>query len=489
MQCRKLTCVFLFLASTIGVVEARAKVTEDANGSLKTITTIGDALNSPDHHPVHVLYIHGIGQTSAGNSALLRNSICTRLRLCAAGDWKNAGVEFADKGEFSPSVQPPTLQYLGEPVWRNEAEWQAAAPFVVHWVVHLRKFPAPLVLDEINWWPLTLSLKCRQLLAPEARLAGPNRDLLALCSQPARQSPDGSGRFYPWITAGEAAKLDAMRPHAVLLNRTLKQSLIDWELEDIILATGPMSGILRDGVRQLMAKSAAFDPRAADFGSAASGAQDKYDWRLHLNGDKVLDQEFIGVAHSLGSYLLFNALSVNSPGAAPGQTGRSEETLRLAAEQDAVRYIFERTSQVYCFANQLAPLEVTNLENGPPAATGGFTSRGLAPPPEISTAPAANLQSLVNLWQRLQNSFQATLHPDSPGARRSVQLVAFSDPSDLLTFRVPRIGNVEVVNVYVKVAPHWLGLVESPYAAHDDYAENEEVLRLMFETPAHRGGQ
>lgn len=487
MLCRRLTCLFLILAAAGGTVEARAKVIEDANGSLKTITTIGDALNSPDHHPVHVLYIHGIGQAGAGDSALLRNSICSRLRLCAAGDWKNAGVEFADKGEFSPGVKPPTLAYLGEPVWHNEEEWQAAAPFVVHWVVHLKKYPAPLVVDEINWWPLTLSLKCRNIQAPEARLAGPDRDLLAVCSQPARQNPEGLGRSYAWISADEAARLDAMRSHAVLVNRTLKQTVIDWQLIDVILTTGPMSGILRDGVRQLMAKSAAFDPYAAD--KTADAAAERYDWRSQLKSDKVLDQEFIGVGHSLGSYLLFNALSVDGSGAAAGQAAESsQEAVRLTAEQDAVRYIFERTSQVYCFANQLAPLEVTNLEFEPQPGAGGFTSRGLAPAPEISTAPAANFRSLVNQWQQLETSFQAAVHPDNPSARQTVQLVAFSDPSDLLTFRVPRIGNVDVVNLYVQVARHWFGLIESPDAAHDDYAENKGVLRVMFETSKHGGG-
>ena len=64
MECRKLTWVFLFLAATGGAAASRAEVIEDASGSPKTITSIGDALNALDHHPVHVLYIHGIGQMS-----------------------------------------------------------------------------------------------------------------------------------------------------------------------------------------------------------------------------------------------------------------------------------------------------------------------------------------------------------------------------------------------------------------------------------------
>jgi len=471
---RTIRVVFILFGISWGI-RAQAKTVADPDDALNSLASIGDSLNAPDHHPVHILYVPGIGQVSAGGSALLRNSICTRLRLCAASDWKNAGVEFADKGEFSPDVQPPTLEYLGAPVWRNEQEWQAAAPFVVHWVVHLRNHPSPLVLDEINWWPLMLSIKCRHLVAPEAKLAGPSRDLLAVCSQPAGQSLNGSGRSYPWLSADEAQKLGAIPPHAVLLNRTLKQSLIDWELADVLMAVGQMSGILRDGVRQLMAKSAAFDPFAAA-SPAANAASEKYDWRSQLNSDKTLDQEFVGVGHSLGSYLLFNALSVEDfSDAAASQS----DQVRLTAERDAVRYIFERTTLVYCLANQFAMLEVTNLEN-PPQNAGGFTSRGLAPPPAISTASAANLRSLVNRWQDLQTGFQTAIHAENQGERRKVQLVAFSDPSDVLTWRVPRIGNVGVVNIYVQDAPHWFWLFEAPGAAHSDYAENKAVLRVMF---------
>ncbi len=129
----------MILAAAGGAAQARAKVIEDASGSLKTITSIADALDSADRHPVHILYVHGINQVGAGDSALLRESICTRLKLCEVSDWKNAGVEFADKGEFSSDVQPPTLAYLGSPVWNSAEEWHAAAPFVVHWVAHLRR--------------------------------------------------------------------------------------------------------------------------------------------------------------------------------------------------------------------------------------------------------------------------------------------------------------------------------------------------------------
>ena len=69
-------------------------------------------------------------------------------------------------------------------------------------------------------------------------------------------------------------------------------------------------------------------------------------------------------------------------------------------------------------------------------------------------------------------------------------MVAWSDPSDVITYRVPKIGDVEVVNLYVKNATRWFGLLESPRKAHADYAKNIDVLRVMFgetklQTPAH----
>jgi hypothetical protein len=474
---QKLTIFLLILAAAGSSTCARAKVVEDTSGALKTLSSIADALDSPDHHPVHVLYVHGIDRVGSGDSSMLRESICTELKLCDVNDWKNAGVEFADKGEFSATVQPPTLAYLGNPVWNSPAEWQAAAPFVVHWVVHLRGHSAVLVLDEINWWPLVMALKCRRVIATEAHLSGPDQYLLQVCSEQSAQDPGGSGRFFPWIPPDEAANLAKIKPRGVLINRELKSGLVDWGLADVLMAVGPMSGILRDGVRQLMAKSAAFDPNAAAADPGGNGGMEKYDWKSQLNSDNELDQEFIGVTHSLGSYLLFNALNPEFASVA-GQDLSPADAARKTAEENAMRYIFERTSQVYFFANQLEMLEITNLESAPASTL--MKSRGLAPAPAVPTSPAADFKTLVNRWKDYQTNFQVVLHPSDEANREKVQVVAWSDPSDVITYRVPKIGDVEVVNLYVKNAARWFGLLESPRKAHADYAKNIDVLRVMF---------
>ncbi len=483
MPTSKLTPILLvmmaFGAAVGGATPAHAKVIEDTSGSLATLTSIGDALDAPDHHPVHILYVHGINQIGSGDSSLLRVSICTELKLCDVKDWKNAGMEFPNRGEFADGVNPPTLSYLGSPVWKSADEWHAAAPFVVHWVVHLRGHASVLVVDEINWWPLVLSLKCRRVMVPEAHLAGPNRDLLEFCSNPKAQNPDGTLRYFPWITPEDAAQLEAIKPRGVWLNRNLKVNLDDWGLADVLLATGPLDGILRDGIRQLMAKSAAFDPNQAAATPNAGEANEHYNWRAQLGNGKALDQEFVGVTHSLGAYLFFNALNPDAPVAsAPAQS--AEQTATAASENSAVQYIFQRTSLVYFFANQIQMLEITNLESTPRAAAPAFQERGLEAPP-APTAPAENFRALVSRWKQMQTDFQTTLHPDDAAARMKVQVAAWNDPSDVITFRVPKIGDVDVVNLYVQNAHRWFGLFESPGAAHADYARNKDVLRAMFE--------
>ena len=489
MQAGNPILIALILTGLANGVAAQTTANGDTNDSKKTIISISDALDSADHHPIHILYVHGINQIGAGDSALLRTSICTELKLCAVADWKNAGVEFADEGEFAPNVQPPTIAYLGSPVWSNAGEWHAAAPFVVHWVIHLRHHPAVLVLDEINWWPLVMALKCRRIVAPESYLAGPDQKLLQVCSQASAQDPDGQGRFYPWISPSQAATLAKVRPRGALANRALKDDLIDWGLSDALLSVGPMNGILRDGLRQLMAKSAAFDPNLAaqsSQGAAPSpgNAQEKYDWRAQLSHDNTMDQEFIGVTHSLGSYLLFNTLNPESAAAATPEQA-AQQAARVAAENSAMQYIFERTSQIYFFANQLEMLEITNLESPPGAPAVEYQSRGLAPPPSIPTSPAENFRALVARWEQFHSNFQAALHPSDAAAREKLQIVAWSDASDIFTWRVPRLGDVDVVNLYVQNGKHWLGLFESPSSAHADYARNKAVLRVLFPEAAH----
>jgi len=215
-----------------------------------------------------------------------------------------------------------------------------------------------------------------------------------------------------------------------------------------------------------------------------------------LQGTQKDEPEFILVSHSLGSYLVFSTLQSALPSIATvaqetpprnaadrdiceklsrpegatepvnpeqGQAADNGSSKASPQEAEAACYIFAHTSQVYFFANQLSLLELAKLAE----KTGA----------EQST-PVANLRT----WERLRKAF---LGPD--GFRKDgPQLIAWSDPSDLLTLRVPRIDppgqqdGLRVVNLYVRNAPHWVWLAENPGAAHSRYAANKHVLGIMF---------
>jgi hypothetical protein len=67
-----------------------------------------------------------------------------------------------------------------------------------------------------------------------------------------------------------------------------------------------------------------------------------------------------------------------------------------------------------------------------------------------------------------------------------LDVVAFSDPNDLLSFIIPPwfeqdMGNLQfqITNVSVQNAFHWLHIYESPTAAHDQYMANSEVWKVI----------
>jgi hypothetical protein len=54
----------------------------------------------------------------------------------------------------------PAATYLDQPIWESDDEWRASRPFVDRYVV-TRSDASPIVIDEVNWWPLLFPPKCR----------------------------------------------------------------------------------------------------------------------------------------------------------------------------------------------------------------------------------------------------------------------------------------------------------------------------------------
>jgi len=304
---------------------------------------------------------------------------------------------------------------------------------VVHWKL-ARSSGQKIYVDEINWWPLVFSLKCRQIIENDAALVGPSADRIKLCST---QKPDETenGRFisYDWIPTEDAPRLLALAHRGALVNRKLKNGILDWGFSDAVLALGPLRTYLLDGIRQLILKSVAISPDGIRGASTT----------------RMDDQEYVIVSHSLGSYLIFAALDIGPA------------TLKTATVQnsgDAFKEVLKRTSLVYFFANQLRLLELASLD--------GSSDK--------------NLVTHLEDWGRLRCEY---LTPSAGATQECARpkIVALNDPSDLLTWTVPeQIASVEVQNVVVKNTRHWFWLIASPTKAHDNYARNKSAVGKML---------
>jgi hypothetical protein len=475
--------VFLLAVFCAGGIAAHAKMKEDVPGSLKGVQTIGDALKTADQRPVHILYMHGINSLGSDDSRVFRESICSIERLCAS-EWQNAGTEFPDQGPFALDAPAPDLQYLGVPIWTNDnnaEQWRSSAPFVTHYVVQLRGHNAILVVDEINWWPVVIKLKCQRIVPGDARLAGPNPSLLNFCSLPTKIAPNNPQRFidYQWMSTQDAAALGHLPNRAVYINRELKTGLEDWGFSDVFLGIGPLRPIMEEGIRQLIAKSAAFDPRSSAGTTSVHKGRQAYNWQEHLANGRSDDQVFIAVTHSMGSFLLLDTLDLDTSARAK-ITPQPQTPQQSSAETQALQYVAERTSLIYFFANQVPILELANLKNGSSPSAAAASGPDIAVSPQAAPDAGTSETALISQWAQVHAAFEQRLHPDDTSAQTKMEIVAFSDPSDLLTWRVPKLRDVDVVNLYPQNGLHWFWLVESPTAAHDNYASNKSVIRVMF---------
>ena len=76
-----------------------------------------------------------------------------------------------------------------------------------------------------------------------------------------------------------------------------------------------------------------------------------------------------------------------------------------------------------------------------------------------------------------------------PSCEPLAQIVAWSDPNDLLTWYLGKdfqkwqtddTDGVSVVNRKVKNAVHWFWMIEGPTSAHDNYDKNRVVIRSLL---------
>lgn len=412
---------------------------------------MGDAVRAEDKlnhsQPLYLIYVHGINQVGSGDSLLLRKGICKYLGECTV---TQLGRFYADSGPFAVDHLPPKIAYMGMPVWRTQEEWNASSPFIDRFKI-VGNDHAPIILDEYNWYPLVYPLKCKWLVPNDASLTGPAKDWIDVCSPQGGNQPDPEhpGRFitYSWITSPEGSELKHMHRRAALANRTLKNGLIDWGIGDAVMALGPMEEILTSGIRQLLRKTiegAGIDSRTV----------------------KAIDAgpDFFVITHSLGSYLALTA--IDSDWLGPENPELAE--FAISPEDKLITdYFSAHTTGFYFLANQLRLLELADL-----SATTELPNREHSAPGSEQTQ-----SNSIAHWVDARQAFLQQHSSTVP----TPQIIAWSDPNDLLSWDVPNIEGVKVVNIHVrnsgfKIAP----FVVSPTSAHANYAKNQKVVSRIL---------
>lgn len=431
----KLASLLLTVTLCCGPAASSLAQSKSAPVSSQSPSSVGEELQHSQGKEIHIFYIHGIGSYGPDDrdSAALRKSICDYLKDCLApggtaiGEW-----DYADQNEFRPDAPVPALRYLDEQIWKNQEEWRAAAPYAVHFQIARSKGPT-LYVDEINWWPLTFSLKCRQLIASDASFVAPSKEKIDTCSRhEPNQGVPQRFKSYDWISKDEAERLRRLPKRGARANRELKNGLMDWGFPDAVMALGPLRSYVLDGIRQLLLKSLA--------DSSGLGKADAT--------TPQTNQEFVIVSHSLGSYLIFSGLDVNQS---------TEQTATEQQQRSDLREILKRTPLVVFFANQLRLLELVSLD--------GPSER--------------NIATHLEDWGKARCEYLRSL-PDSPQKCTPPLIIALNDPSDLLTWTVPALGDIHVLNYSVKNSTHWLGLIENPTSAHNNYATDKRAIKEML---------
>lgn len=409
------------LALTTG---ANAASIEGGPDRLADTRSLGDLIGQVDDRPVHIVYVHGMRAEGPGAADKFRAHICESVAKKLGVGCKLIGDANRKRHMLNIGKFPEGAAVLGTEIWRNESEWNASQPFVDRFVYELSD-GKQIIIDEVNWWPLLFPIKCRMLLIPEANLSGADKAHLKLCAK--TDSP-----FFPWVSSEEIESILSKSPKSgggAWANAWVKREIMNWGLSDAVLALGPMSTLFHEAMEQAFTFALTYADRDLD------------------------DQAFVVISESLGSFVVLDAI----------QNGKKH-----------VRQLFDASYDLYFMANQVALLDLGRIENldSPERTTkhvGGQRSNGsvLGVLQEWASKKATS--------KTVEKEFKAAIKPESP------QIITFNDPSDMLTYDMPRISGATVVNIYTKNGCSFLGLIESPSIAHTAHMNNTSVLDMLFE--------
>jgi hypothetical protein len=237
-------------------------------------------------------------------------------------------------------------------------------------------------------------------------------------------------------------------PIRASLNATLKSELMNRCLIDAVVYLGENGNLIRRNMR-----AALCDALGGSFEAVGAGGDPhRPDFCRRPEADPTPS---VLIPESLGSTILFEAFNGLDDGA--GQA-------RIAASLGSVRSIYLAANQVPLLSQATVP----DLAPGP-AALGRARA----------AAPEGALESFLALLSR-RPALRALGPGAAPPEAQRVQLVAITDPNDVLGYRLDpeafagdAYPGIEMTNVLVSNAATWLGLLANPLAAHQDTARDQ----------------
>lgn len=268
------------------------------------------------------------------------------------------------------------------------------------------------------------------------------------------------GVFLVWgaHTAAHKAALDydnlrgpaGGQPLRPSLNHDLRSELVNRCLLDAVVYLGPNG----DGWRTNM-QAALCDAVGGRFGGDGQCAP----------GDDAAPVRLALMGESLGSTVMFDAFAALSR--TPGPSAARQALAGLGA-------IYMISNQTPLLDRASAPLD--DLQGG------SLESLGAAGAVAGAADGGGSLERFLDAVARSRGEGVGLLAETAPPP---VDLVALTDPADLLSFRLPvdppsqRFAGLNVVNVLVSNGPTRFGTIADPLRAHQGYETNPAVARLI----------
>ena len=256
-------------------------------------------------------------------------------------------------------------------------------------------------------------------------LVGPDAALSGPDRQDLAACSQDDDTHFPWLTPDQVKTIEARRPISG------GSTWANASVKDAVMNWGLSDAVVALGdVRLLLHK--AIDQAFA--------------YAADYEGRGVSEQHFAVVAESLGAFVVLDAAAVG---------GRAQQVTDSACD-------------LWLFANQFPLLELARVAH-------------LHAPAAQAPTDRQETRGLLHRWANAPK-------PDCAGLRPR-QILAFSDPSDALTWLVPKLsGEPEpiVVNIFDRNEFGWFGFAADPISAHTGHARNPSVLRLML-TPNRTG--